>query len=103
MDDLKKCEKEMTSYVDKIIGELYELRDRKIQEMRAEHDERDKYMIENAAALNALAAEIKNLVDQSPETLHGVLKQYKGTTGFIKTLTNGIIFPETNPVDVSIP
>ena len=31
-----------------------------------------------------------------------MLKQYKGTTAFIKTLTNGIIFPETCKVFVDI-
>lgn len=92
----------MTDYVDRVISELIELRDRKINECRIEHERRDKYMVENLTALKSLSTEIKSLLDKNPETLHGALKQFKGTTGFIKTLTNGIIFPDQNKVDITM-
>jgi len=78
------------------------LRQRKLEELEEEHLERDTYMSENQDALNILSDEIKQLLNNHPDTLHGVLKQYKATTGFIKTLTNGIIFPNQNPVDITL-
>ena len=59
-------------------------------------------MVQNLEALDILTKEIDTLLSNKPENLHGVLKQYKATTGFIKTLTNGIIFPSTNKVDITL-
>lgn len=83
-----------------------------MDELREEYEMRDGYMTQNYSALSSLAKDIKELLENQPETLHGVLKQYKGThclnlisigtTSFIKTLTNGIIFPEAVEVDISL-
>lgn len=98
--DLKNSKKTLNEYIDKIITDLHILRDQKIEELEEEHLERDGYMIQNIESLKVLSEEIQKLLDNHPETLHGVLKKYKATTGFIKTLTNGIIFPP--PVDVNL-
>jgi len=114
--DLKKAKKKLTTYTDKIIADIHSLEERKIQELDEEHKKRDIYISQNQVALQRLSSEIKTLLNNKPDNLIGVLKQYKGafitrmlsifndlgTTGFIKTLTNGIIFPSTNPVDVTL-
>ncbi|CAI2360886.1 unnamed protein product [Moneuplotes crassus] len=100
--DLKSSKISLNDYIDKIINELNSLRERKTQELDEEHLERDAYMLENIEALDALSEEIQSLLSKNPETLHGVLKKYKSTTGFIKTLTNGIIFPKPIEVDIQL-
>ena len=56
----------------------------------------------NFDALMSLSDQIKEILDKQPDTLHGVLKQYKSTCGFIQTLSNGIIFPPANDVDITL-
>ena len=100
--DLKVCQKNLNEYCDKIINDINILRKEKLDELFEEFEFRDKYMSQNFDALMSLSDEIKLLVDKQPDTLHGVLKQYKATWGFINTLSNGIIFPPANNVDITL-
>ena len=75
-NDLKRWEAEITEYtgkslynsiidksnIDQLINELYLLRHQKIELLRAEHERRDKYMVENYDALVRLSDEIKLLI-----------------------------------------
>lgn len=54
-----------------------------MDELKEEHLFRDEYMLQNQEALQSLSSEIKTLLDNQPETLHGVLKQYKGRASHI--------------------
>jgi hypothetical protein len=101
-NDLKVANKSLIDYTDKIISDIYELRQRKKDELEEEHLVRDQYMVQNETALKELGEEINILLKNQPDSLHGVLKQYKATTGFIKTLTNGITLPPTNAVDICL-
>ncbi|CAI2359467.1 unnamed protein product [Moneuplotes crassus] len=100
--DCNNAKISLNEYIDKIISDLNALRERKIQELDEEHTERDAYMLENIESLEALSDEVQNLLRDTPETLHGVLKKYKSTTGFIKTLTNSIIFPTQTDVNIKL-
>lgn len=42
------------------------------------------------------------ILDISPDSLYEVLKQYNMSTGFIKSISNGINFPPENEVDITL-
>ena len=100
--DLKIWQKSLNDYWDKIINDINILRKQKLEELFEEFEYRDKYMSLNFDALMSLSDQIKEILDKQPDTLHGVLKQYKSTCGFIQTLSNGIIFPPANDVDITL-
>ena len=100
--DLKQWQKSLNDYWNKIISDINSLRQCKLDELQEEFESRDQYMIENFDALMSLSDEIKDLLNWKPGSLHEVLKQYKATSGFIRMITNGIIFPPANDVDVSL-
>lgn len=108
--DLRKSQKSLAEYIDKIINDLYLLKQQKMDELVEEYRMRDEYMVQNHDALQGLSEQIKKFTDKEPDSLMAALKQYKGklfhlkigTTGFIKALTNGIIFPSTNDVFINL-
>ena len=80
---MNAAQKSLNEYTDRLINDIQEIRKRKMDELKEEHLFRDEYMLQNQEALQGLSSEIKTLLDNQPETLHGVLKQYKGRDSHI--------------------
>jgi hypothetical protein len=77
--DLRKSQKSLSEYIDKIINDLYLLKQQKMDELMEEYKMRDEYMVQNHEALKSLSEEIKKFTDKEPDSLMEALKQYKGT------------------------
>ena len=100
--DRDKAEKQISDYFAEIVKDLKITKAKKIQELYDIHNKHDAYMKQNELACQEFIKLSKRVLEISPDSLYDVLKQYNMSTGFIKSIANGINFPPENNVDITL-
>lgn len=96
------AEKQIDDYFTKIIEDFKALKEKKINELNVVFKKHDSYMRKNEEACGKFIQLSRKILNISPDSLYEVLKQYNMSTGFIKSVANGINFPTETVVDITL-
>eukprot|EP00347_Sterkiella_histriomuscorum_P000465 403375754 len=100
--DLETAEKQIDSYINKLIRELQAVQEEKKKECRELYQQLDKDIIVQLNSLEAYKSELVEIEVIQPKSLYETLKLFKTTNVFLKNISSGIQFPEEQKVFLKV-